>query len=231
LIGSEFERHLDALARRLAEVQDPAHAALQAGVLDGVDGADAALVAHRRRDLVVVAARRLDVVMDALDSRVGKLLGARGGDVPDGDAALEVRLLGDESRPLEDLREVALGQPLALGDHAEAVRPGRLRRPGVLEDLLGLHHRVHRRVGLGVARLGAEPAVLGAATRLRVDQRAHVCGVAEALLAHGPRALDKLGDLVAIAHPAQLERFVEGDQGRHPIRPLLAHKLGAVSDA
>ena len=52
----------------------------------------------------------------------------------------------------------------------------------VLEDLLGLHHRVHRRLGLGEARLRAEAAVLGAAAGLGVDQRAHVGAVAEALL-------------------------------------------------
>ena len=72
-------------------------------------------------------------------------------------------MLGDEPGALQDLLEVALGQPLALGDHAEAVSPGSLSRARVLEELLGLHHRVQRRVGLGVARLGAEPAVLGAA--------------------------------------------------------------------
>ena len=37
-------------------------------------------------------------------------------------------MLGDEPRALEHLLEVALGQPLALGDHAEAVRAGRLGR-------------------------------------------------------------------------------------------------------
>ena len=67
------------------------------------------------------------------------------------------------SRALDDLLEVALREALALGDHAEAVRARGLGRLGVLEDLLGLHHRVHRRVRLGVTGLGAEAAVLGAA--------------------------------------------------------------------
>ena len=83
-------------------------------------------------------------------------------------------MLGDQPRALEDLLEVALGQALALGDHAEAVRARGLGGARVLEDLLGLHHRVHRRLGLGEARLRAEAAVLGAAAGLGVDQRAHV---------------------------------------------------------
>ena len=56
----------------------------------------------------------------------------------------------DEPRALQHLLEVALRQPLPLGDHAEAVRSGCLGRLRVLEDLLGIHHRVHRGVGLGV---------------------------------------------------------------------------------
>ena len=87
-------------------------------------------------------------------------------------------MLGDQARAGQHLLEVALGEPLALGDHAEPVRARRLGRARVLEDLLGLHHRVHRRVRLGVLRLRAEAAVLGAAARLGVDQRAHVGRVA-----------------------------------------------------
>ena len=79
-------------------------------------------------------------------------------------------MLGDQARALEHLLEVALGQPLALRDHAEAMRARRLSRARVLEDLLGLHHRVQRRLGLGVARLRAEAAVLRAAAGLRVDE-------------------------------------------------------------
>ena len=94
--------------------------------------------------------------------------------VADRRAALEVRVLGDQPRALEHLLEVALGEPLALGDHAEAVRAGGLGGAGVLEDLLGLHHRVHRRLRLGEARLRAEAAVLRAAAGLGVDERAEV---------------------------------------------------------
>ena len=118
---------------------------------------------------------------------------------------------------LEDLLEVALGEALALGDHAEAVGAGRLGRLRVLEDLLGLHHRVHRRVRLGVARLGAEAAVLGAAARLGVDQRAHVGRVAEVLAPHLPGALDQLADLLVVGQLAERERFLEGDQGTSAI--------------
>ena len=110
---------------------------------------------------------------------------------------------------LEDLGEVAFGEALALGDHAEAVGAGGLGRLRVLEDLLRLHHRVHRRVGLGVARLGAEAAVLGAAARLGVDQRAHVGRVAEVLLPHLPGALDQLADLLVVGQLAERERLVE----------------------
>src|SRR5689334_19697360 len=76
--------------------------------------------------------------------------------VPHRGAALQVRVLGDELDALEDLLEVALGQALALGDEAEAVRARRLGRARVLEDLVGLHHGVQRRLGLGEARLRAE---------------------------------------------------------------------------
>ena len=74
-------------------------------------------------------------------------------------------MLGDQPRALQHPLEVALGEPLALRDHAEAVRAGRLGRARVLEDLLGLHHRVHRRLRLGEARLRAEPAVLAHSRR------------------------------------------------------------------
>ena len=125
-------------------------------------------------------------------------------------------MLGDQPRPCEDLLEVALRQPLALGDHAEAVGAGGLGRLRVLEDLLRLHHRVHRRVRLGVARLGAEAAVLGAAARLRVHQRAEVGRVAEALRADLPGALDQRPDLVVVGELCQGQRLVERHQRRHP---------------
>ena len=117
--------------------------------------------------------------------------------------------------PVEHLLEVALRQPLALRDHAEAVRARRLGRPRVLEDLLGLHHRVHRRLGLREPRLRAEAAVLGAAARLRVDERAQVGRVAEALLPRLPRALDERLDLGVVLDLAQREGLLAGDERRH----------------
>ena len=150
------------------------------GLAHRLDGAQAALVANGAS-----TPRRSS-------SRPSRRCGARagcpppcsalarvGGHVPDRGAALEVGVLGHQPRALEDLLEVALGEPLALGDHAEAVRARGLGGAGVLEDLLGVHHRVHRRLGLGEARLRAEAAVLSAAARLGVDQRAHVGRVAK----------------------------------------------------
>src|SRR3954454_314436 len=159
----ELEGHLDTLARSLAEVEDSADAALEAGLLDRVDGANAALVADRRGDLGVIGARRLDVVVDALNARILELAGAVGRDMAHRDAALEIRVLGDEPSAAQDLLEVPRRQSLTLRDHAEAVGARGLGSLRVLEDLLGLHHGVHGRVGLGVSRLRAEPAVLGAA--------------------------------------------------------------------
>ena len=148
-------------------------------------------------------------MVDALDAGVGERAGAIGRDVADRGAALEVGVLGDELRALDDLLEVALGEALALGDHAEAVGARGLGGLRVLEDLLGLHHRVHRRVGLGVFRLGAEAAVLGAAAGLGVDQRAEVGRVGEALGADRPRALDQVADLVVVGERPELQRFLE----------------------
>ena len=142
-------------------------------------------------------------------------------------------MLGDEARALEHLLEVALGQPLALGDHAEAVRAGGLGGARVLEDLLGLHHRVQRRLGLGVARLGAEAAVLGAAAGLRVDERAQVGRVVEALDAHLPRALDQRLDLGVILELTEAQRLLAGDERWHcaaqwqPRRTASARRAGA----
>ena len=170
-------------------------------------------------------AGRLDVVVDALDSCRAQLPRPLGGDVANRGAALEVGLLCDQLRALEDLLKVSPGEPLALGDQAEAVGARRLGCLGVLEDLLGLHHRVHRRVCLGVAGLGAEAAVLGAATRLGVDQRAHVGGVAEVLAAHRPGTLDQLTDLPMVGQLAQGEGFLKGDQGQHA-----AARLGVAPD-
>ena len=124
-------------------------------------------------------------------------------------------MLGDEPRAREHLLEVALGQPLALRDHAEAVRAGGLGGARVLEDLLGLHHRVQRRLGLGEARLGAEAAVLRAPAGLRVDERAHVGRVLEALDACLPGALDERLDRRVVLELAELERLVAGDQWCH----------------
>ena len=124
-------------------------------------------------------------------------------------------MLGHQARALEDLLEVALGQPLTLGDHAEAVRPRRLGRTGVFEDLLGLHHRVHRGLGLGEARLGAEAAVLGAAARLGVDQRAHVGRVGELLHAGLPGPLHERLDLGVVLDLAQGQGFLAGDERWH----------------
>src|SRR5207248_5876470 len=165
----ELEGHLDALLAALAEIEDPAYAGLQAGLLYRLYRANAAGVAHGGGDLVVVGLGRLHVVMHALDPGVLERPCASARHVADRRAALEVGVLGHQPRALQHPFEVALRQALALGDHAEAVRAGRLGRARVLEDLLGLHHRVHRRLGLGEPRLGAEPAVLGAAAGLRVD--------------------------------------------------------------
>src|SRR4051794_8830640 len=211
----QLERHLDALLARLAEVEDPADAGLEARLVNGGDRAQPPLVTDRRRDLVVVGLGRLDVVVHALDAGLAQRRRARRAQVPDRRAPLEVRVLGDEAGALEDPVEVALGEPLALGDHAEAVRPRRLGRPRVLEDLLGLHHRVHRRLGLGEARLGAEAAVLRAAARLGVDERAQVGRVAEALLPRLPRALDERLDRGAVLDLAERERLLAGDERRH----------------
>ena len=104
-------------------------------------------------------------------------------------------MLGDQPDTLQVLLEVALGQPLALGDHAEAMRARRFGGARVLEHLLGLHHRVHRRLRLGEARLRAEAAVLGAPAGLGVDQRAHVGRVPEAFHARLPGALHERLDL------------------------------------
>ena len=159
---------------------------------------------------------------------LGELVRAVGRDVADRGAALQVGVLGDQPRALEDLLEVALREALALGDHAEAVRARGLGGLRVLEDLLGLHHRVHRRVGLGVARLGAEAAVLGAAAGLRVDQRAHVGRVAEALGAHLPGALDERRDLVVVgersASSSASSKVISGG-----IRPKARQALGRLA--
>ena len=96
---------------------------------DRLDRPDAALVADRRGHLVVVALGRLDVVVDALDARVLERLGALARHVADRGAALEVGVLGHQPGALEDVLEVPLREPLALRDHAEAVRARRPRRP------------------------------------------------------------------------------------------------------
>ena len=124
-------------------------------------------------------------------------------------------MLGDEAHAVEVLLEVALGEPLALGDHAEAVCARGLGGARVLEDLLGLHHRVHRRLGVGEARLRAEAAVLRAAAGLGVDQRAHVGRVGEALDARFPGALDQRFDLAWSSISPSCEGLLAGDQRRH----------------
>jgi hypothetical protein len=91
----------------------------------------------------------------------------------------------------------------------------RLGRARVLEDLLRLHHGVHRRLGLGVARLGAEPAVLGAPARFRVDEGAHVGGLGEVLEAHVPGALDERLDVRWLGQLTQAQRLLAGDERGH----------------
>jgi len=128
--------------------------------------------------------------------------------------ALQVRVLGDELRALDDVLEVALRKPLALRDHAEAVRAGGLGGLRVLEDLIGAEHPVHRRRSLRVLRLRAEAAVLGAPAGLRVDQRAHVRRVAELVLPRLECAIDQSEDLVSILQLAEGERFFAVDERR-----------------
>ena len=211
----ELEGHLDALLGRLAEVQDAADARLQAGLPDGVDRPQPAVVADRGRDLRVVGLGGLDVVVHPLDARLLEHPRALRAEMADRDAALEVRLLRDQAHAVDDPAEVALGQPLAGSDHAEAVGAGRLGRARVLEHLLGLHHRVHRRLCLGEARLRAEAAVLGAAARLRAHQRAQIGAVPELLHAGGPGPLDQRLDVPGIGQRAELQGFLRGDQRGH----------------
>ncbi len=148
LEGGELERHLHALLGRLAEIEDASHARFEARLANRLDRAHAALVADRRGDLRVVALRSLDVVVHTLHAGVLERLRARHRHVPDRHAALEVRVLGHEPGAVDDVLEVALREPLPLGDHAEAVRSRGLGRSRVLEDLVRGHHRVHRRVRL-----------------------------------------------------------------------------------
>ena len=198
LIAGEFKRHLDPLLARLAEVEDAADAGLQASVADGVDRAQPPVVANGRRHLGVVRGGGLHVVVHALDPGLLERLRPVGREVADRDAPLEVRVLGDETSAGQHLLEVTLRQSLALGHHAEAMGPGGLGGAGVLKDLVGLHHRVHRRVGVRVLRLGAEAAVLGASAGLGVDERAHVGRVGKPLDTHRPGALDEGRDLGVI---------------------------------
>ena len=123
-------------------------------------------------------------------------------------------MLGDELCALDDVLEVALREPLALRDHAEAVRARGLGSLRVLEDLLRRHHGVHRGVRLGVLRLRAEAAVLGTATGLRVDERAEVGRIAEAVGAGAPRALDELLDRGVVLDLSECEGFLAGDERR-----------------
>src|SRR5271154_1424520 len=95
--------------------------------------------------------------------------------------------------------------------------PRGLGRTCVFEDLLGLHQRVHRRLGFGEARLRTEAAILCATARLGVDQRAHVGGVGETLHARLPRSLDERFDLRVVLDLAEAQRLLAGDQRRHPI--------------
>jgi hypothetical protein len=128
-------------------------------------------------------------------------------------------VLGHQAGAVDDVLEVALGETLALGDHAETVGPRGLGGLGVLEDLLRGHHRVHRRVGLREARLGAETTILRAAARLRVHERAHVGGVAEALQAHLPGTVHQRLDLGAVDYLPEPERLFWRDERRHRAPP------------
>jgi biotin synthase-like enzyme len=65
------------------------------------------------------------------------------------------------------------------------------------------------------ARLGAEAAVLRAAAGLRVDERAHVGRVVEALDAGPPGALDQRLDLRVVLEFAEAQRLLAGDQRCH----------------
>ena len=124
-------------------------------------------------------------------------------------------MLGHEPGAVEDVLEVPLGEALPLRDHAESVRSGGLGRARMLEDLVRLHHRVHRRVRLGEARLRAEATVLRAAAGLGVHERAEVGGVAEALEPDLPGPVDQCLDLGTILDLAEPERLFTGDEGRH----------------
>jgi hypothetical protein len=95
------------------------------------------------------------------------------------------------------------------------VRAGRLGGSRMLEHLLGLHHRVQRRLGLGEARLRAKSAVLRASAGLRVDERAHIGAVAEAIAARLPRALHQRFDVGMRLELAEAQRLVAGDERRH----------------
>ena len=227
----ELERHLDALLARLAEVQDPADARLEPRLAHRVDRAQPALVADRRGDLVVVGARGLDVVMHALDARRLERPGAPDAHVADRGAALEIRVLGDQARGLEHRVEVALGEPLPLGDHAEAMRARRLSGAGVLEYLLGRHHRVQGSLRLREPALRAESTVLRASSGLCVHQRAEIRGICEEFRAHPPRAVDQRLDGGVVLELAEHQRLLARDQGRHSREPYGACRTVTVASS
>src|SRR5439155_10940264 len=134
------------------------------------DRADAIVVAVRRRDVAVVVAARVEVVVVPIDSRVPQRERVVVGEQAEAGADLERQLLLDLTDRGRDLPQLALARAPATRD--DAVRAG-TASPGlactVEQDVAG--EQLILRDGRGRDdRLRAIAAVLGTDPALRVDQ-------------------------------------------------------------
>ena len=167
----------DAIGVLLAEAQDAAGAHADAGVADVAEGGQALVVRARRDDRRIELAARVDVVVVGRQARGLELARLLAVDHAECHAHLHAHVAhaGDHGR---DVAQAVLAPPHVAprGPHAEpraAVVPGGARRGQHRLDALGLLGLEPRPL-LVPRRLRAVLAVLGAAARLDVHQRAQL---------------------------------------------------------
>ena len=191
--------HLHRVGAALAHSQDQAATGLETVAPGRRERGEAVLVVVRAADFLVARFARVEVVVQAVETRLGEDPGALLVEDPHREADLHrVALLelADQPRELARARErgAAAGQRHAVAARAGA---GGLLRLG--EDLLVALHRVLADGRLRVARLGAVAAVFGALPALHVVEHVHHHLASEVALAGQVGGVKKRQQLVALA--------------------------------
>lgn len=149
---------------------------------------------------------RFQVVVVTAQPSLFQQVRCPGGDHPQGGTEGEACLLLYKTEGLGDPGQLLLCEGLAAGDDGKAPRPHGLGFLGLVQDLLRFHKRIGLDLGLVMGGLGAEGAVLRAASGLGIDDGAELYPMAIVMISNPADAMEEEGDKIVFYTQKVLSR-------------------------